>query len=396
MSQQILRSAKPLIVDVASDTSSPGRFELESLVRRFGFNSTSYVLLEGPKLFFKSERVEGFIAYQLSAGVAVIGGDPVCAPGDAELLLSDFLKEMKNRRVCAYQVSPEVLEAFRANGFGDIQIGKEAVFDLKHFTLSGGRMEVVRAATNKARREGVIVEEHFPFAPGAEDINRELCAISHEWLRQKGSCEMGFLLGGLGLEVRSEKRYFIARSGDGLGRVEGFIVCEPVFARQGYYLDITRRRTDAVRGSMELLTTEIFRLLGEEGSLMASMGLAPLANLEDADFTKHPRLARLMRFVYERKDMGYDFKQLYRYKAKYHPHAWESRYLCFRPAVGPRVLYATLRVRDAFSLVGAVNSQWCALKSKNRSMLRTAWSNLKSWKTAAFLVLGYLGFFLFR
>jgi lysylphosphatidylglycerol synthetase-like protein (DUF2156 family) len=147
---------------------------------------------------------------------------------------------------------------------------------------------------------------------------------------------------------------------------------------------------------MELLTTEIFRLLGEEGSLMASMGLAPLANLEDADFAKHPRLAKLMRFVYERKGKGYDFKQLYRYKAKYHPHAWESRYLCFRPAVSPRVLYATLKVRDAFSLPGAVKNQWCTLKLKSRTIVRALWTNLKSWKAAAFLTLASLCFFLFR
>ena len=70
------------------------------------------------------------------------------------------------RPVGAYQVSPAMLEAFRGEGFADVQIGKEAIFDLRRFTLAGGKMELVRAATNKARREGVVVSEHHPFAKG--------------------------------------------------------------------------------------------------------------------------------------------------------------------------------------------------------------------------------------
>ena len=79
---------------------------------------------------------------------------------------------------------------------------------------------------------------------------------------------------------------------------------------------------------MELLTAEIFRLLRNEGYELGSMGLAPLAKLDDPDLRPYPRLTRLMRFAYERVEGAYDFKQLYRYKAKYHPHAWERRYLC--------------------------------------------------------------------
>lgn len=329
----------------------PGREALEAWVRRYGTNSSSYVLLEGTKHYFTSRRVNGFIAYQLSAGVAVIGGDPVCAPEDAQLLLEEFLRAMQERPVCAYQVTPEMLTAFRRAGFKHIQIGNEAIFELARFTLSGGQMELVRAATNKARREGVVIFEHHPFALGAKEINKELCAVSAEWFQVKGNHEMGFLLGSPMLERRSAKRYFVARSGGGEGRIEGFIVCEPIYGRNGYYLDCTRRRVDAIRGTMELLTTEIFRLLRDEGYDIGSMGLAPLANLDDPDLRRHPRLTKLMKFAYERVEGTYDFKHLYRYKAKYHPHAWERRYLCFNQStLSPRMLYATVQVRNAITL----------------------------------------------
>jgi len=360
---------------------TPGRTKLECWLRRYGTNCSSYVLLEGPKSYFTSPRVDGFIAYQIRAGVAVIGGDPVCAPNQAPKLIKDFVEEMQDCPVAAYQVSPEMLDAFRAAGFGDLQVGKEATFDLGRFSLAGGDMELVRAATNKARREGVVVSEHRPFVLGANAINDELRKVSAEWLKSKGELEFGFLLGSLGLDRRSEKRYFIARSGGGQGRVEGFIVCEPIYGRNGFYLDVTRRRVDAIRGTMELLTSEIFRLLRAEGYEMCSMGLAPLALLDDPDLNAHPRITSLMRFVYQRMSSSYDFKLLHRYKAKYHPHAWEPRYLCFnRTRLSLRVLFAVIQVRNALTLATLVR--------RRKHEIGGVQQKVRSWKHAASFIVG--------
>jgi len=350
--------------------------KLDTWVRRYGTNSNSYVLLEGPKSYFTSPGVDGFLAYQVSGGIALIAGDPVCAPQQARGLIRAFASAMM-RPVGAYQVSPAMLGAFRAEGFADVQIGKEAMFDLRRFTLAGGKMELVRAATNKARREGVVVSEHHPFSQGAGAINDELHEISEAWLRCKGNHELGFVLGSLGLDRPSAKRYFIARSANGAGRIEGFVVCEPIYRRSGYYLDVTRRRFDAIRGTMELLSAEILRILGDEGYQMASMGLAPLALLDDPDLLDHPVLARLMRFVFDKVNIGYDFKLLYRYKAKYHPHAWEPRYFCFNQRrLSLNMLYALIQVRK-----NPVRERFLAparLKKK-----------LKTWKYAASVVAGF-------
>jgi phosphatidylglycerol lysyltransferase len=350
--------------------------KLDSWVRRYGTSSNSYVLLEGPKSYFTSPGVDGFLAYQLSAGIALIAGDPVCAPQQARRLIHDFARAMM-RPVGAYQVSPSTLAAFREEGFADVQIGKEAIFNLDRFTLAGGQMELVRAATNKARRAGVVVSEHDPFTADAAEINDELRAISTEWLKGKGNRELGFMLGSLGLDHPSAKRYFIARSENGKGRVEGFIVCEPIYGSSGYYLDVTRRRPDAVRGTMELLTTEILRLLRGEGHRMASMGLAPLALLDDPDLEDHPVLARLMRFVYEGVNLNYDFKLLYRYKAKYHPHTWEPRYFCFNQRrLSLHMLYAVIQVRNALTLEMLLGRKGIQEK-------------IRTWKHAASFIVGF-------
>jgi phosphatidylglycerol lysyltransferase len=333
-------------------------------------------LLEGPKSYFTSPGVDGFVAYQVSGGVALIAGDPVCPPQQACRLLHDFSHSMM-MPVGAYQVSSRMLEEFRKEGFGDVQIGKEAIFDLNRFSLAGGKMELVRAATNKAKRAGVVVTEHHPFSEGAEAINDELREISGEWLKGKGNHELGFVLGSLGLEHQSAKRYFIGRSGNGSGRIEGFIICEPIYGRNGYYLDVTRRRPDAVRGTMELLTCEILRQLREEGCQMVSMGLAPLALLDDPDLENHPVLATLMRFVYERVNLNYDFKLLYRYKAKYHPHKWEPQYFCFNQRrLSPGMLYAVIHVRNALTLEMLLGR-------------RGFHEKIQTWKHAASFIIGF-------
>jgi phosphatidylglycerol lysyltransferase len=349
--------------------------QLDSWVRCYGSNSNSYVLLEGPKSYFTSPAVDGFLAYQISAGIALIAGDPVCAPHQARQLIHEFARAI-SRPVGAYQVSPAMLDAFRYEGFADVQIGKEAMFDLDRFTLAGGNMELVRAACNKARRSGVVASEHHPFTDGADAINDELHEISNEWLKRKGNHELGFVLGSLCLDHPCAKRYFIARSKTGIGRIEGFIVCEPIYGRGGYYLDVTRRRPDAVRGTMELLTTEILTVLRDEGYHMASMGLAPLALLDDPDLENHPLLARLMRFAYDRFDVSYDFKRLYRYKAKYHPHTWEPRYFCFnQPRLSLGMLYAVLQARNAVSLETLLGH-------------RGVQEKIKTWKHAASFIFG--------
>ena len=361
---------------------APARDRLEALVHRYGCNSTSYVLLEGSWKYFTTPGIDGFLAYQLSAGVAVVGGDPVCTPGQAPTLLKNFIAHMDGRPVSAYQVSPNMLPAFDKAGFRHIQIGKEAIINLNEFTLAGGRMELVRAATNKAKREGVVVYEHFPFAIGSQNLNQELCEISDEWLRTRGEHEFGFLLGSLNLEQRSAKRYFVARSDRGRGRIEGFIVCEPIYGCNGYYLDVTRRRTDAVRGTMELLTTEIFKTLFAEGYEMASMGLAPLALLDDPDLEVHAALARVMRLIYQRASSNYDFKLLYRYKAKYHPHLWTPRYLCFNSKrLDLRIVYAVIQVRKG-NLVGSFFKN----RRKSNQGIR---ERLQSWKHVASFIFAF-------
>jgi phosphatidylglycerol lysyltransferase len=121
-----------------------------------------------------------------------MGGDPVRAPQGASALLEDFVRAMNPLPVCAYQVTGEMLKAFRRVGFDDLQIGKEAVFDLTRLSLDGDETEMIRTKVNNARRSGVRLIEHHPCAPGARTLNSELQWINIKWLCRRGKREKGF------------------------------------------------------------------------------------------------------------------------------------------------------------------------------------------------------------
>jgi phosphatidylglycerol lysyltransferase len=143
------------------------------------------------------------------------------------------------------------------------------------------------------------------------------------------------------------------------GRVEGFLGCAPVLGRAGWYLDITRRRPDAVRGTMELLTTTALQTFGAEGATFASLGLAPLACLEGSAVPPgdSPVLCHLMRQVFAAVRSPYDYQALARYKGKYVPDAWEYRFLCYSGRLAEwgsrRVLSRLLRRSAASASPGA-------------------------------------------
>ena len=322
---------------------APSKAQLNAWVQRHGAHSASYTLLEGNKRYLVHPDVDGFVAVETRWGIPIIAGDPVCEPDAAAPLLRRVRRAYWPRPVYAYAIRPELIAAFRRAGFGVVPVGSEPVFDPRVFCLAGGDRATVRAAVNHARKAGLQVSEHHPTSERSAQANAELDAVSREWLGVRGNRELGFLLGQPQLDRPSSKRYFVARSAT---RVEGFVVCEPVFVRRGWYIDVTRRRLDAARGTIELLITEALSTFGREDAAFVTLGLSPLARLEACalDGVDAPALCNAFGAAFARVRDPYDFAALYRYKRKFAPDAWEARYFAFTRGAG-RVLaeWATRR-----------------------------------------------------
>lgn len=69
-------------------------------------------------------------------------------------------------------------------------------------------------------------------------IEQQIHSISKQWLDNKKSSELSFMLGIISLDNPKERRYFAAY--DSEGKMLGFIVFSPFAGGEGYYADVTR------------------------------------------------------------------------------------------------------------------------------------------------------------
>jgi phosphatidylglycerol lysyltransferase len=313
----------------------PTRHLVQQTLSRHGYNSTSYMALESDKQHLIHTRVDAATAYAQKGRIAIAAGEPICALADLPTAIDEFSLFSYNRNLqpLFFEVSEQALPALAAKGFKFLKTGEEPFFELDRFSLKGNKMLNVRSSGNTAKKRGVTVREYFP-AESAQ-INQQLEAISAQWVQGKGVGELTFTLGGLSLKDPADRRYFIAEQANledpsQPSQVVAFVTYTPIYARNGMYLDLMRRQAKPPTGTMDLLLTESWRLLKESGVARVTMGMAPLANVQDTEVPQSPRLAWALQQVYEKGHKIYHFKQLRDFKQKFQPHAWESKYLAYR------------------------------------------------------------------
>lgn len=334
---------KPLVYQPLQDHLTLAR--VRSLVNRFGQSPIAYLALEKDKKYFFSNRVEGVIAFDIVADVAICCGDMICADEDAAIFLSDFLQFCRqNHAIPAFiNVTDHFMALYRSSGFQAVKYGEDAMFDLARYSLSGGRIAKVRAAINHGTKAGLVVAEYKPVEQRDHDIEKAFEAITNEWLATKKSGEMAFMLGGLGLDNPMDRRYFYTR--DAQGQIVAFVVFLPFAGGKGYLADVTRRRSDAPQGALEKIIVEGFMAFKAEGAEWGSMGMAPLYQVREDP--EAGLVGRLFEFIYENLNNLYGFKSLQHAKEKYAPTDWIPRHLVYlAPVFSARIAYALVKVQN--------------------------------------------------
>lgn len=317
---------------------------VRSLVLRFGQNPMSYLSLEHDKKYFFGKRVEGVCSYQVAGDVFVACGDMICDEKDGFIFLNEVLEfcDENGYEILFLNVTEHFLKLYKLAAFGVIKYGEDACFKLDEYNLKGGQVAKVRAAINHANKEGITVSEYKPLEEKDPVIESQFNEITMEWLAGKNADELGFMIGGMGLEDPLDRRYFYAS--DPEGTILGFEVFLPYLAGKGYLADVTRRRDNAPQGVLEKITYDAFMVMKEEGIEWGCLGLSPLYNINAGDraaFTE-----RLFTYIYEKMDTNYDFKSLHHAKEKFAPTQWQPRYLAYRPRpFSPNLAYAIVRVQ---------------------------------------------------
>ncbi|WP_169891136.1 phosphatidylglycerol lysyltransferase domain-containing protein [Litchfieldia alkalitelluris] len=294
--------------------------DIASFISKYGGNHCSHLYLLNDKCFYWAQRKQVLFTYKKLGNTLIVLGDPV---GNQALLyesIEELLNYCKKSRlnIVFYQVSNHFLSIYQAFGFSITKIGAEGRVCLSNFTLNGKRWAKLRTRRNKFERSGY----QFKVVNNNEASISELKEISDSWLGNRS--EKGFSVS-----------YFCEKY---ISRFPLAIVIDPngdiiAFATLAYNhqddnrtitIDLMRFKQDSPHGTMDFLFLSTINWCKEQNYDWCSLGMSPLANLDDKD--KKGWFEKVGAYLFNHVKHFYNFKGLYEYKNKFLPE-WESRYI---------------------------------------------------------------------
>jgi phosphatidylglycerol lysyltransferase len=286
-----------------------------------GGSTISYTSTWRGNKYWISEDGRAAIAYRAIAGVAVTVGEPYGDPDALESAITGFARFCEHRGLqpCLYSVTARTNAITEGLGWKSVRIAEDTLVPLACLQFAGKKWQNVRAAMNKAAREGITAEWYsYPEAP--PEIARQIRQISGRWVKDKGLPEMGFTLGGLNELNDPNIRCLLAVGAD--RTVYAVTSWMPVYEYGrpvGWTIDVMRRSTDpgTSRGVMEFLIATAARTFQEEGARFISLSGAPLARLDRGEQVH--AVQRLLDMFADVMEPVYGFRALLQFKDKFHP-----------------------------------------------------------------------------
>ena len=320
----------------APRAASADRMRLHQLLQSEGRNHISHLAVHGASSYHWVDK-DACVAFTLRGRTALALGDPIAPPGALGQAIADFVAycDRQDWIPAFYQVDDPA--PYRQLGLVLVPVGVEAVLKAESFTLSGRQRADLRYAVHRAEKEGV----RFSFAPGPqviEQLRAELNAVSGSWLQSHRSPELGYSLGTLATLTDPDITVGLATSPT--GRVEAFVSWLPVPARNGWTLDLMRRRPDSTYGVIEALIARSIEEASRLGIGEVSLGMTPrVIRARNAS----PGVDGVMRAMFWGLDRFQRSNTLHRFKEKFGP-TWEDRYLAIPTnTVLPEVMVALVR-----------------------------------------------------
>jgi lysylphosphatidylglycerol synthetase-like protein (DUF2156 family) len=246
-----------------------------SLLRQHGTftNGYSVAFQEGLE-YFGSDQ--GFIAFKMVGGTALVLAAPLAAPENREGLIRDFVQA--KRDVCFCQVSPPVAKLLGRMGFTVNEMGTESWIE-----LAGYKHRNLRRALKRMTEQGYVIKECTPSSVGIDKIE----VISERWrgMRTYKDREVCFLNRPIVLGDEVDVRKFFAFDRD--GNVVALAYYDPVY-ENGQVVSYTAAFKRRLPEIDPLMCSAIMQFaidtFQREKRKSLYFGLSPLADIKDKDF----------------------------------------------------------------------------------------------------------------
>ncbi len=253
----------------------------------------------------------------------VVMGDPVGDKDSWRPALRQFVLEADKYgyQLVFYEVSSDMTMLLHEFGFDFIKTGEAGLVKLADFTPAGKRQRSQRTLMHKFDREGYTFSVEKP--PFSKELMQEMKQVSDSWLGNE--TEKGFSLGFFDSYYINQAPVGIIRDKD--GKMVAFATFMPTGGKKILTIDLMRHSKDAPSGIMDKIFISMFQYGQENGYTYFDLGMAPLSNVGEYQFSFIEEKAA--HFIYEYGYHLYGFQGLRRYKDKYAT-VWYSRYTAFR------------------------------------------------------------------
>lgn len=312
-----------------------------------GGSTLSYMSTWPGNAYWFSPDGRAAIAYRAIAGVAVTVGEPYGDPAAYDCAITEFARFCEHRGLqpCLYSVTARARDITQRLGWKSMQIAEDTLLPLASLQFAGKKWQGVRAAVNKAAREGITAQWwSYPEMP--PELAGQIREISGKWMADKGLPEMNFMLGGLDELDDPNIRCLIAVGAD--RKLHAITSWMPVYESGrpvGWTIDLMRRNTDpgTVRGVMEFLIVTAAQTFKEEGARFISLSGTPLTGLDRGERGEGGErgeqkcaMQRMLDKLACTMEPAYGFQSLRQFKDKFQP-VYQPLYLTYPnpAALGP-------------------------------------------------------------
>lgn len=309
------------------------------LVREYGWNSTSYQILNPGIAHWFARGIPAVVGYVRRAGVLLAAGAPVCPPHRLPEVCAAFEEYARREHcsVCYVCAQTRLRDLFAGSPrHAIVTLGGQPAWDPQRWSALIQSRASLRAQLHRARNKSVVVEA----VAGKPSSQAELRRVLGEWLETRRLPPLHFLVEPdiFGGDMR-DRVVFAARRN---GQVVAFLVASPIAARNGYLVELLARCTSAPNGVSELLVDSAMRRFASERRSYLTLGLVALAHAADEEIRHNPLWLRgLMGFARAHANRFYNFRGLEHFRTKMSPQAWEPVYaISTERHFSPRTLYA--------------------------------------------------------
>lgn len=341
--------------DVAAESWPASPVALAEFVFRHGEYFDSYLASEPEYDRFWSNSRRGLISYARSGRHLFVRGGLVAPPALKAELLEEFLEFCRGsgRRAHFLGIGESDLPLFRQFGLQVTKWGEEPIVDLTTCQFSGKPFEWVRRQTNYCTRMGVVTSEVRPHELSSDEWNTiysELLLVAAESLATKAQAsEMKFFEGQIESHAIGHRRLFIARSDKGAGRIEAFLLCNPILGGARWSTEMYRHRLDCVRGTVAFLFHQTMKQLQTEGVGELNLCLVPGLHCHEPIPGDSALIRRGFQYGQKWLNFVFDTTGLNHFKSRFRPR-YESRFVCSMPTTTLPAILGFLHVLGVFNL----------------------------------------------